>query len=197
VERKHLIGGAVMGVVLLGIIWKVKASQKQPLAKGSKILLIGDSLAVGLTPRMKARAEASGYSFFSSAVGGSRTDQWSPKMDALLAKEAPGLVLVSLGTNDATSSYPAGQASYIGDIVASTARSGADLVWIGMPTLPARIGGQAVIRALIAQMSPEVIDSRSMSFDRASDEVHSSPQGYSSWADQIWAEMLARGDVGS
>lgn len=167
------------------------------MAKGSKILLLGDSLAVGLTARMKALSTASGYGFSSNAIVGSRTDQWSPKMDAILAAEAPNLLLVSLGTNDATTVRPEAQAIHFAAIAAAAERHGARLIWIGMPTLPARIAGQDVIRSIVNEVGPEVIETRSMVFDRASDEIHSSPQGYSSWADQIWADLAARSVVGA
>ena len=199
-DRKFLIGSGVAAVAILALIYKMKsasAGAAAPLVAGSKILLVGDSLAVGLTARMKTLAEAAGYGFASQAIVGTRSDQWAPKMDALLAQETPGLVLISLGTNDATTNKPEAQAPYFASIAASVSAGGGRLIWIGMPTLPARIAGQDVVRAIVDGVGPEVIDSRAMSFYRASDEIHSSPQGYASWADQIWADLRNRGVVGA
>jgi len=76
-----------------------------------RVLVIGDSLAVGVTPLLRTRMQALGVGGFSGiAVGGTNILQWSDNnynegkaMEAALAEFRPTLVLISLGTNDEAS----------------------------------------------------------------------------------------------
>ena len=184
---------------LLGLLLVSRASADAgptPVAKGGKILLLGDSLAVGLTAELKKLAEASGYAFASSAQVGTRSDQWEARIAPILTAEKPSLVLVSLGTNDAAMGPAAPQQDvHIGN-VAALLSSGPSLVWIAPPSLPARLN-DGPIRESINRHAANVIDSRSMTFYRAPDGIHASPSGYASWADQIWQVLLQWGVVTS
>lgn len=196
-DKKYLYvaGGAA---ALLGLLLVSRASASAaPLAKGSKILLLGDSLAVGLSTELKRLAEAGGYSFSSSAQTGTRSDQWEGRIAPLLASEAPSLVLVSLGTNDAALGSAAPQQdAHIGN-VASLISSSAPLVWLAPPPLPPRLN-DGPVRDSIARYAANVIDGRAFTFpqgSRANDGIHFSPQGYASWADQIWQTLLQQGAI--
>ena len=79
-----------------------------------RVLVIGDSLAVGAQPLLKSAMQARGMDAFSGiAVGGTNILQWSDNnyaegkaLEAALATFRPTLVLISLGTNDeATRGY--------------------------------------------------------------------------------------------
>jgi lysophospholipase L1-like esterase len=84
----------------------------QPLDwPNERVLVIGDSLAVGVQPLLKSAMTQKGVGGFSGiAVGGTNILQWSDNnyaegkaMEAALANFRPTLVLISLGTNDEAS----------------------------------------------------------------------------------------------
>jgi lysophospholipase L1-like esterase len=76
-----------------------------------RVLVIGDSLAVGVQPLLRRALEQRGVQAFSGiSVGGTNILQWSDNnyeegraMEAALANFRPTLVLISLGTNDEAS----------------------------------------------------------------------------------------------
>jgi lysophospholipase L1-like esterase len=163
----------------------------------SRVLLIGDSLAVGLAPPMRSLAAESNVEFFSLAKEGTRIDQWasgswSAQLDAALASFAPTLVLVSLGTND---EYMMGdavtrQAPFLEALLAKLRDAGAEVVWIGPPTLPKPTNG--IVAMLVAAIpDTNYFPSSSLAIPRASDGIHSTPRGYAGWAGSIWSWMGA------
>src|SRR3990172_5754810 len=91
------------GLVLAAGLGMVRLLNGPRLRRGMRVLLIGDSLAVGTAPYFAALAKEAGVEFKSLAKVGTRIDQWasSAELKALLEKFQPELVLVSLGTNDA------------------------------------------------------------------------------------------------
>jgi lysophospholipase L1-like esterase len=76
-----------------------------------RVLVIGDSLGVGVQPLLKTAMQARGVADFSGiSVGGTNILQWSDNnykegrdMETALANFRPTLVLISLGTNDEAS----------------------------------------------------------------------------------------------
>jgi lysophospholipase L1-like esterase len=76
-----------------------------------RVLVIGDSLGVGVQPLLKTAMQARGVQDFSGiSVGGTNILQWSDNdyaqgrdMETALAEFRPTLVLISLGTNDEAS----------------------------------------------------------------------------------------------
>lgn len=180
------VGAAAAALLLV-------SRSKAALPKGAKILLFGDSLAVGLKGSLEARAKASGYNFAGYGAVNTRADQWEDKINGILLAEQPSLILVSLGTNDAASSSP-DRLMAIARLSQILDAYGAARVWIAPPSLPARLDDDPV-RAAIAASNEDVIDSRAMRFERASDGVHATPQGYQDWASQIWSALLQAGAV--
>jgi lysophospholipase L1-like esterase len=194
VDKKKLaiLGGVGLAALLLLVSRRGSAGPSVP--KGAKILLFGDSLALGLSAPMKKIAEGSGYDFASSGVVGSRTDQWEGKLTSLLATEQPSLVLVSLGTNDGAMNDPASQEVHFKNLADLLTAYGSDFVWIAPPSMPAHLK-MGPVRSLIWRYSPKVIDSAQMNFDRAPDGIHSSPAGYADWALQAWQKLVEMGEV--
>ena len=76
-----------------------------------RVLVIGDSLGVGVQPLLKTAMQARGVQDFSGiSVGGTNILQWSDNdykqgadMETAIANFRPTLVLISLGTNDEAS----------------------------------------------------------------------------------------------
>lgn len=163
---------------------------EQPSKPVTRVLILGDSLAVGLGPTLKTLASQSGAQYAEvDAKVGTRIDQWSPKIADLLQQHRPDLVLVSLGTNDAAMFDPTVNAAKAQQIVDAVKNYGARLLWIGLPTLPARLKADTV-RQMIQATGVRYFDSRQVSFERAQDGIHATPNGYATWANAIWPVAL-------
>lgn len=200
-DRRWLYAGllAAAGVGIARVLKKPKLVPGE-----SRILLVGDSLAVGLSTPLKALATDQRIGFNAVAQVGTRIDQWggkgtpqSAQLDAALDATQPTLVLVSLGTNDeyiTMGNPPERQAPYLKALIEKIERYvhkgdyglGAELIWIGPPTLPKK--GTNGIRALLAATIPQArfFDSQRLSIPRAPDNLHSTPKGYAGWAGALW-----------
>lgn len=144
------------------------------------VLLVGDSLAVGLTYPMRKLAEARGLSFVADATTGTTARQWasSGRLAADVAANRPDVVLVSLGTNDAhgdDSSF----ADDVATLIAST--GGASVRWIVPPPMPFDMTN---VRAVLAASGVPVFPS-DKAYPRAADGIHMPPSGYAAWAQDI------------
>ena len=194
-------------IALMEAVQKVnyKPMEKNASIKDKKILLIGDSLAVGLASRLSELAKKSGVQFKAIPITGTTTFQWITKggkkacresLDNSLQSFAPTHVLISLGTNDAYSGYSAQQieeySKKLQDIIKS---AGAVPMWIGTPSLPARSSGANLNENLVQTIrdsSQKYFDSENISFERADDNIHATPKGYAEWADEIWKWLGGR-----
>lgn len=160
------------------------------MGPGSKVLLIGDSLAVGLAPPLGALAKDAKVQLASMGRTGTTINAWSggalgAELNAKLAEFKPGLVLVSLGTNDEYLS-PASLAR-VKDDTERLLRllEPYPVVWILPPTLPKTIG----VAAYLKSRAPHPFDSSAYSIPRASDQIHPTVAGYSGWAGKIWGAI--------
>jgi len=151
----------------------------QPLPKKpSRVLLIGDSLAVGMRPY----ARSSGATV--EAEGGTTARQWLGRVEALLIRDRPEVLLVSAGTNDAagkiTSSSFAAQAAQMSQLAA---KYGARCVWLFPPPMPFSLQSirDGLIAADVAIIEPPA------GLPRAPDRIHLPGAGYAAW----WAHVAA------
>lgn len=161
----------------------------------SRVLAIGDSLAVGLSPYLAQLSSPRRVAFDSLAVVGTRIDQWSsnPVLQQKLADFQPTLVLVSLGTNDA---YMLGGASVaeqqrlkLRDLVAMIKAAGADYVWIGPPTLPAAKSPEVLGMIRSEVPSSRYYHSERLNLPRGPDGLHPTIKGYAGWAGALWTHL--------
>lgn len=145
------------------------------------VLLVGDSLAVGLTPPMRKLAEARGLNFVADATSGTTARQWvsSSRLVGDVQDHRPDIILISLGTNDAR-----GNTTWFANDVASLigAAGGASVRWIGPPEMPFDM---SAIRAALASASVPVFPSEIFMYPRAADGIHMPPSGYAAWAQDI------------
>lgn len=160
-------------------------------SRASRVLLIGDSLAVGLKGPLAVLAGQAGIPFDGHGIVGTRIDQWAanPKVDDYLAAFKPTHVLVSLGTNDEKvgTGWAAKEAPKLHALLEKLQASGAEIWWIGPPTLPfAREGVSELVRSLV----PRYFPSELLSIQRSPDQLHPTGAGYSSWAAQIWKWLM-------
>jgi lysophospholipase L1-like esterase len=188
VDRKILYGGLLVALAGVGL---ARALRGPRITAGeSKILLIGDSLAVGLAPQLKALADEGRVEFASRAIEGTRIDQWakSERLKDKLRSFRPDLVLVSLGTNDAyaTGIKPEQQRVALDALVARLREAGAQVVWIGPPALRSPPNPQMLRMIREAVPSSHYFPSETLDIPRAPDGLHPTLRGYAGWAGSIW-----------
>ena len=165
----------------------------------STVLLIGDSLGVGLGPEFQARAKSSGYKPVTHSVGGTTAAQWIPWLKKDIEAHHPSLIVISLGTNDAGANIEWVRKN--NTVYARLARmamdTGAKVVWIGPPKLSEkRLPNADEVRAMIRDtIDAPYYESQDLDFPQAPDKIHSSPQGYKIWMDAVWEWMAARNIV--
>lgn len=193
------------GLVLMAGLGAARLLGGPRLRKGMRVLLIGDSLAVGMAPHFAALAKEAGVDFKAMATVGTRIDQWASNADLkkILESFQPELVLVSLGTND---EYMQGadvvqkqqaQLEKLLALLTQWPRShdyglGPDhIVWIGPPTLPKP--PSPGIPKMIQDAAGSVLaprfyyfHSEKLSMPRGPDGIHPNVRGYAGWAGAVW-----------
>lgn len=193
------------GLALVAGLGMVRLLNGPRLRKGMRILLIGDSLAVGMAPHFAALAKEAGIDFKAMATVGTRIDQWATNADLkkLLETFQPELVLVSLGTNDEFMkgadivAKQQAQLEKLLTLLSQWSRSrdyglGAEhIVWIGPPTLPnpPTPGISKMIQdAAGSALSPRFyyFHSERIQMPRGPDNIHPTARGYAGWAGAIW-----------
>jgi lysophospholipase L1-like esterase len=173
-------------------------------------MAIGDSFMVGLSPHLGQMAKEQKLPYLGRGVSGSRIDQWAKSewLETYLDDFQPTIVLVSLGTNDA---YIEGdvwdkQKERFDALIAKLKTfpnrfsndeaggdyyaAGAEIIWIGPPTLPAIYSGRAPDLAFVNQLrqaAPNYFDSAELSIPRGPDGLHPTAAGYAGWAGAVWS----------
>ena len=206
--------------VAVGVLLLAKGSAQSGLRPvvwpQERVLLIGDSLAVGLEDPMEKALRARNVGAFKSiAVGGTQINHWAwsgshphaRSLDAALADFRPTLVLISLGTNDeaargvvdhkgdpAVPPYGPGfsVAHQRKDSIPKLASklAGVRSVWIG-PPVTGRWEPDRAFRNLIAATWPgRYFNTEQITLAKQPDDLHLSGSGYRLWNDAIvtWLE---------
>jgi len=168
----------------------IAAGSERLVNESTRLLLIGDSLAVGLGPHLAGLADEEAIEdFLAVAHSGTRIDQWaqSSELDRTLEDFEPTLVLVSLGTNDAAA-FGQGAADrqepYVRELLDLLEEAGATVVWIGPPEMP--FDDEELVQ-LLEDEAPKYFDSGRYDIPRGPDDIHPTAAGYAGWAGQIWA----------
>lgn len=169
-------------------------SDRIPLIRpGSVVMLVGDSLAVGLSARFKSLARSNGYFPVVHAVNGTSIFQWKTWISRDLEVINPDLVLVSLGTNDAVIydkvRQNLGEYKSFSDSIEA---SGSKVVWIGPPNISkTRILKIHETRKIIRGSVDRFFESEFHESVIGGDGVHPSAGGYSRWMDSLWLWMIS------
>ncbi len=176
---------------------------KGPLVKrGDRILLVGDSLSVGLAVPLRALAKEAGYEFASLGKVGSLTNLWAGEgaeggqFSALLRSFRPTVVLVSLGTNDEwipkynpSANVLRQQQPFVDRLVAKIRGAGAVVLWIGPPTHNAAPIPEfrAYIQKVVGKDHYFHSERYAIPRNPPPDNVpHPTVKGYAAWAGSIW-----------
>ena len=199
ITKAWIYGGIIVGAGI-GI---ARILERGALVKrGGRLMLVGDSLSVGLAPPLKAVAVESGVSFVHVGETGTRIDQWSSnstvqgiKLNQTLASFAPTLILVSLGTNDeylkkyGTADVLAKQKPYIDALMVKLKATGAEVAWIGPPTNAYQ---SPELRAYLASVvgKSRYFPSEKYTLPRQQDGLHPTVAGYAGWTGLIWQWVM-------
>ena len=156
----------------------------------TRLLIVGDSLAVGLAPPLRELSAAAQIAFEGVGKVGTRIDQWADSVGLgdTLSTFLPTLTLVSLGTNDeylTGSDAVSRQREKVRVLLARIKASGSDYVWIGPPTLPKPTNG------IVAMLRDEIPSSHyypsdALTIPRGGDGIHPTARGYAGWAGALW-----------
>jgi lysophospholipase L1-like esterase len=175
-----------LGLAAAAAVGLVRSLRCEPIIRqGDTVLLVGDSLAVGLTPFLRKMAQASGAGFVSHAAGGTTMRNWLNNTAFRQALDASGatVVLVSLGTNDTYGSWTAEQlAADAQQLLALVRGSGRKVLWILPPKLPKEDRASAGIRAT----GVDVVESSQLDIAMGPDFIHPTGSGYAFWASAVW-----------
>lgn len=160
------------------------------------VLLIGDSLAVGLAPRLQKLAASCSVPFGADAQVGSHVTEWgAARFDAALARLGAGgvvggVVLVSLGGNDYQHADPAKVADAIAGLVAQIKDAGARPRWIAPPRLPFedRAGVVALWRYELGGAAPwrDYYPTSDVDVAIGPDGIHPTARGYDELGRSVW-----------
>jgi len=161
-----------------------------PVKAGSRVAVMGDSLAVGLGPALQAVALAAGVVYEFEGEGGTTPKQWAlhdPKCGKCgdwLTSFQPTHVIVVLGTNDMGLPAPASQLQYYKQIIDGIQSLGAHPVWLQPP----KMGKAAInaVRPVIDSLGVDVFHSQNYPIAISPDRVHPTGAGYASWATALW-----------
>lgn len=149
-----------------------------------RILIIGDSMLEGLSPRLAAYAEHNSHKLFNVIWYSSTSKTWgtSTKLEQYISQFKPTYIFISLGANEMFIRNIIEQRDkYVKNILAQIGEI--PYVWIGPPNWKDDTG----INELIGINVPaeRFFLSKGMQFERASDNVHPTRKSAAEWMDSI------------
>lgn len=190
------IGISLVGVGLVAAAAAFFARQQSK----APILLIGDSLGVGLATSLQTL----GLPLQSIAADRTNVDieYWAitadTKLKAALTPKTT-MVVVSLGFDDAykPSTYASIAADFTRELLALLTSNGAQVIWIGPPKLPASYDGRSLhpevleaIRQVVDATDGAIwLDNSNVNLPRQDDNLHPTSEGYSAWAKLLVAVL--------
>jgi len=184
---------AIAGLVIGAMAGKKKSpaaanGRPCPWMKTARVMLLGDSLAVGLAPPMGELAAGCGTPFdVNAAVGAHVTDINQGKLAALLAGFRPTHVLISLGGNDFQRTDPERVHEAINRLVQQIRLSGALALWIAPPMMPfedMQVRNWWIDSNIDSYFNTPGV--KELEAHRAADQIHYTPAGYRMLASMIW-----------
>lgn len=191
----------VAGGLALGAgAWAVAASSRKPtLGKGDRLWVIGDSLGVGLLPRLVKLGSAAGIEVGGNPKGGTMTFQWAKKFDLLdpILNAQAQHVLVVLGTNDAAgnSTYVHEQfAGYVDALAKRLTDESLQVTWLMPGTSPGlpQEKTDTVADIILARSHADgfaVLDTNEAPVQYVHADVHPTPAGYDTLAAWIMTRL--------
>lgn len=201
-DRKHL-GIGLVAIAGVGAVVLASRKSKSPLvSRSDRVVLIGDSLGVGLRKPLQAMAMADGVSFSGQACGGTMIRNWTEQHASFagctyglsyLRDARPTVVLVSLGTNDAYATVDQIEAERpaLERLLQAIVDMGARPIWVDPPKLEAAPNIQPVLAMIYgsqtaAKYGMQHFRSDLVDVHMSGDKIHPTPQGYEAWSRALW-----------
>lgn len=201
-EAKTGLVAAGVGAVVLGLgvlAWRLLGKGRsllgpKPLAAGSRVLLLGDSLGVGISAPLREQLEAASLSLVSEPHVG-----WTARQTSNLLTSRPELaadaVVYSLGSNDAALLDPSSEADAVRSLVdTARARGARRIVWIVPPNFassaPPAPATSAKQQAFAALWPSDVERLQGPTDLLGSDGIHLPPTGYRALAASVASLLL-------
>ena len=202
---------ALLGV--LGAVWlagcdrtpKVRAT---PLAAGSTVLALGDSLTSGTgaspdTAYPAVLARLTGWQVVNAGVSGDTAAQALARLPALLAEHQPKLVIVSVGGNDFLRQLPEeATRANVRALCQQSLAAGAQVLLVAVPRASVAAAlGQLTDHKLYAEIAQELkipLQREGWSEvlaqdDLRSDRIHANARGYEQFARSLRGTAVAVG----
>ena len=159
----------------------------KPSDPDKPVLLVGDSLAYMLAPRLwKVAKKDYGKKFYSDAKGGTNAEQWIREhwfLDAL-RRVKPGYVIISLGVND--HGVPINRKKFperAKKLVQLAHHHGVKVVFLLPPKL--RYPIDAVRRGIRESGADLIHDAEPLGIELINDGIHPSAKGAEAWAKDL------------
>jgi lysophospholipase L1-like esterase len=168
------------------------ATKPISIGKGTRVLVIGDSMASTLAIGMKEHVQKAGGSFAKDIWAGSTTRQWanSGRLETALAQHKPDVVFVVLGSNEVLVQYPEVLIPWIKRLVGTIAPR--PCAWIGAPVWKA-IGKRALVTVAVEKENAApcaFFDSTKVEISRWPDGIHPNIPGGRKWFNTLWEELV-------
>lgn len=164
-----------------------KATNESMLPSGSRIVLLGDSLAQGMASPFLTITKKCGYKGMVYATHSTTIDYWSKRIERIMSDTRPSLVLISLGTNDSGILRPELQRPHIKKIVGTVKKYNSKILWIVPRKLPQKFRSQDAIRKMIAEETNSY--SVQVEIQMSKDQIHPTQQGYGEWIKSVWIHL--------
>lgn len=171
---------AIAGAVAAIFLHAAAGAGRRPRS----VLLVGDSLAVGLRTPLRAAMSRRGWDWHDATQGATTAGYWRSRLPELLRVHRPGLVLISVGTNDCRVEDSAACTAFrdlTENLAAQCDGAGARPLFL----LPDWVPWSSRIAERLAE-GPDAI-SPTVAVALQSDHVHPTVAGY-----QAWSADLAR-----
>ncbi len=195
IDRRVLVAGAAgVSVLVVGIGAVFLARRVRKVASGGAVVLLGDSIGVGISGPLAQALAAKSITLVSDAHLG-----WNARQVAssLLGSDLAGQAfVVSLGSNDAALADPTIEADAVNAIVAAAfARGASRVLWIvppnfsvASPPAPATTAKQQAFAALWSDRRIEKIAAPPDML--GPDGIHLPPTGYADLAARVAAALV-------
>jgi len=177
----------------------------QPLSEDSVIIAFGDSLTAGYGVNKtqsypNVLANLTGLNVLNAGVNGETTQQGLNRIDQVLEKHQPGLVILLEGGNDVLQKIPTAQIKEnLRQMILKIQAHGAAVVLVGVP--PKKLFADSM--DLYSELSDEfnipleddIVASLIMKPSMKSDYVHFNAKGYQALAQAIYTKLQKSGAV--
>lgn len=179
-------GSVTVGEATGAVRGMLRSTPKTPIP--GRLLIVGDSLVLGLGPAMSTGLSARGVVMSYNGVSGATMPYWlgGSRLARVMEDTNPSLTLVCLGTNDAKAWNTASAGMRAKEVVDSILRNGSAAAWVTPPALPfASDEFRRGLREAIGDSDIRAFDSLSLTIARQPDRIHPTPEGYRAWGDAI------------